>query len=43
MIWMEVLVMGWILRALRAPAWVWMLMTLVALLKMSRNYKEMGT
>lgn len=38
MIWMEVLVMGWILRELRAPAWVWILMTLIELLKL--NYKE---
>lgn len=38
MIWMEVLLMCWILRELRAPTWVWILMTLIALLKL--NYKE---
>jgi len=38
MIWMEVLVMSWILRELRAPAWVWILMTLIEMLKL--NYKE---
>lgn len=40
MIWMEVLVMGWILRELRAPAWVWILMTLIALLKLNYNKED---
>lgn len=40
MIWMEVLVMGWILRELRAPAWVWILMTLIELLRLNYNKED---
>lgn len=41
MIWMKMFVMGWILRELRAPTWVWILTALIALIRINENYKEL--